>query len=339
MSRDAPLHLDAEAFRAAGHALVNDLAAMFAALESPSELPVTAGLEAEAVHSALTDAPLPVDGRPADELLREATDLLLTHATQIAHPRFWGYICGSPAPIGALADLLASGVNPNVAAGRWRRWRPRSKRRRSAGSPSCSAIRRTRGGLLVSGGNMANFVGFLAARRAKAGWDVRADGPGGERPRAARLRSAETHTWMQKAADLFGLGTARSAGCDRRRAALRGRRPARRRSRPTARRATCRSSSSARPARSARARSTRCASIAPSAARRGSGSTSTARTAASPPSLPEAPEELQRARRWPIRSRSTRTSGSTRRSRRAARSCAIRRRCSTPSATTRPTTT
>ena len=32
------------------------------------------------------------------------------------------------------------------------------------------------GGLLVSGGNMANFVGFLAARAAQATWDVRADG-------------------------------------------------------------------------------------------------------------------------------------------------------------------
>jgi glutamate/tyrosine decarboxylase-like PLP-dependent enzyme len=28
------------------------------------------------------------------------------------------------------------------------------------------------GGLLVSGGNMGNFVGLLAARKAKATWDV-----------------------------------------------------------------------------------------------------------------------------------------------------------------------
>jgi glutamate/tyrosine decarboxylase-like PLP-dependent enzyme len=63
------------------------------------------------------------------------------------------------------------------------------------------------GGLLVSGGNMANFVCFLAARTARAGWDVRRRGIGGSHPRMVIYASAETHTWIQKAADLFGFGT------------------------------------------------------------------------------------------------------------------------------------
>ena len=61
------------------------------------------------------------------------------------------------------------------------------------------------GGLFVSGGNMANFVCFLAARQAKADWDLRKLGMTG-----ARLRvycSTETHTWIQKSADIAGLGT------------------------------------------------------------------------------------------------------------------------------------
>ena len=61
--------------------------------------------------------------------------------------------------------------------------------------------------MLVSGGNMANFVCFLAARTAKAGWDVRETGLGGSHPRLIVYASTETHTWIQKAADLFGLGT------------------------------------------------------------------------------------------------------------------------------------
>jgi aromatic-L-amino-acid/L-tryptophan decarboxylase len=61
--------------------------------------------------------------------------------------------------------------------------------------------------LLVSGGNMANFVCFLAARTAKAGWDVRKTGLRDGHPRLVAYVSAETHTWIQKAADLFGFGT------------------------------------------------------------------------------------------------------------------------------------
>jgi glutamate/tyrosine decarboxylase-like PLP-dependent enzyme len=64
----------------------------------------------------------------------------------------------------------------------------------------------TGGGILVSGGNVANFVGFLAARRAKLPWDVRSEGlvAGEGEPRV--YASKETHTWIQKAADLFGFG-------------------------------------------------------------------------------------------------------------------------------------
>ena len=85
----------------------------------------------------------------------------------------------------------------------------------------------------------------------------------GTRPALRVYASSETHTWMQKAADLFGLGTdaVRWIPTDARPrmdvAALRRadrRRPRRRRS--------CRSWSSAPPAPSAPARSTRCAGIA-----------------------------------------------------------------------------
>jgi glutamate/tyrosine decarboxylase-like PLP-dependent enzyme len=54
---------------------------------------------------------------------------------------------------------------------------------------------------------MANFVGFLTGRRMKAPWNIRS---GGLRAGGGDLRayvSRETHTWVQKAADLFGLGT------------------------------------------------------------------------------------------------------------------------------------
>jgi glutamate/tyrosine decarboxylase-like PLP-dependent enzyme len=62
------------------------------------------------------------------------------------------------------------------------------------------------GGLLLSGGNMANLTCFLAARAAKAGWDVRKQGVASG-PSLLIYASKETHTWIQKAADITGLGT------------------------------------------------------------------------------------------------------------------------------------
>jgi glutamate/tyrosine decarboxylase-like PLP-dependent enzyme len=53
-----------------------------------------------------------------------------------------------------------------------------------------------------------NFVCFLAARAAKANWNVREEGIAADSRRRLRVYgSAETHTWIQKAADLAGLGT------------------------------------------------------------------------------------------------------------------------------------
>jgi glutamate/tyrosine decarboxylase-like PLP-dependent enzyme len=55
---------------------------------------------------------------------------------------------------------------------------------------------------------MANLVCFFAARAAMAPWPIQREGvaaPGGGRLRA--YASGETHTWIQKAADLSGLGT------------------------------------------------------------------------------------------------------------------------------------
>ncbi len=205
-ARNAPIEMTPDQFRALGHSLVDKIAAF---METMPQGKVTSGESPRQVRDALNaKAGLPQQGSDPSLLLDEASDLLFEHSLFIGHPRFLGFITSAPAPIGALADLLAAAVNPNV--GGW------------VLSPIASEIEAQTvrwiaefldypsdcGGLLVSGGNVANFVGFLAARRAKAPWDVRADGiAGGGRRNLRAYASAETHTWLQKAADLFGLGT------------------------------------------------------------------------------------------------------------------------------------
>ncbi len=202
-TRTSPLNLSSDDFRAAGHQLVDRIADFF---DSLAERPVTTGESPSAIRLALdAGRSLPRKGADSTELLNHAAELLFDHSLFNAHPRFWGYVTSSAAPIGVLGELLAAAANPNCGA-----WLL---------SPMASEIEAQSirwiaeminystdcGGLFVSGGNMANIVCFLAARQAKGGSDIRSKGVDG-----ARLRvycSKETHTWIQKAADIAGLGT------------------------------------------------------------------------------------------------------------------------------------
>jgi aromatic-L-amino-acid/L-tryptophan decarboxylase len=203
--RIAPLEMTPSEFRKAGRQLIERIAEFLCTLP---DLPVVPNESPGVIREALGTGPLPEEGSEAKDLLEEAADLLFAHSTFNGHPRFWGVITSSAAPIGALGELLAASVNPNM--GGW------------IGGPMANEIEaqtvrwmaeligypRDCGGLLVSGRNMGNFVGFLAARKAKTTWNVSAAGLLGDGARRLRLyTSSETHTWIHKAADMFGLGT------------------------------------------------------------------------------------------------------------------------------------
>ena len=206
-NRGASLDLDSDNFRALGHALVDRVAELLSSLPERRVSPQTTPAE---IRARLGDPRLPETGTDAATLLEEVTSALVENSTFNGHPRFFGYITASAAPIGILGDMLAAAINPNVVT--WSLSPAATEIERQAvrwvaefiGFPgSC-------GGLFVSGGNMANMVCFLAARAAhatRAGWDVRTKGVTGEAAKLTIYTSAETHTWLQKAADLFGLGT------------------------------------------------------------------------------------------------------------------------------------
>src|SRR5262249_5255078 len=151
---------------------------------------------------------LPESGADAGELVSTAADLLFAHSLFNGHPRFWGYITSSPAPIGMLADFLAAAVNANVGAWKLAPLATEIEAQTVRWIADFIGYPADCGGLLVSGGNMANFIGLLAARTAQAGWDVRKAGlMGSESKRLCCYASKEAHTWIQKAADMFGFGT------------------------------------------------------------------------------------------------------------------------------------
>jgi len=201
--RVAPLEMDPEEFRRLGRRVVDRIADFLASLP---ERRVTPGETPRHLRAVLGDASLPLRGANAEGLLDEAARLLIEHSLFNGHARFWGYITSSAAPIGALADLLAAAVNPNVGAFGLSPIATEIELQTIRWIAEMIGYPADCGGVLVSGGNMANFVGFLAGRRSKAPWDIRTLGSSAG-PRLCAYTSAETHTWIKKAADLFGLGT------------------------------------------------------------------------------------------------------------------------------------
>ena len=201
--RDAPLDMSASAFRTAGHDLVNRLADW---LEQLPAGPIMRDETPASVRQLLgAEQSLPEHGSDPAALLDEATRLLFEHSLFNGHPRFLGYITSSPAPIGALADLLAGMINQNVGAWRLSPMATEIEAQTIRWLAELTGFPPDGDGVLVSGGNMANFVCFLAARAAKAA-DVRTAGVRASAPLRVYV-STETHTWIQKAADMFGLGT------------------------------------------------------------------------------------------------------------------------------------
>ena len=202
--RKAPLEMSSEEFCTLGHQLVDEIAEF---LESLPNRKVVETKSVAEVQELVGNDPLPKTGTDSSTLLKETTGLLVDNSLFNGHPAFWGYVTSSAAPIGILGDFLASAVNQNVGA--WQlspvateievqtvRWIAEL-----IGYPTDC------GGIMVSGGNMANFVGFLAGRKTGTPWDIRKEGLQNKDDQLRVYCSDATHTWVHKAADLFGLGT------------------------------------------------------------------------------------------------------------------------------------
>lgn len=203
--RNAEIEIRPEEFRSLGYELVDRIADF---LERLPDIPVAHDRSHIELRRILGDKALPEHGTDPSVILNEAADYLFEHSTQIGHPRFWGYIVGAPAPLGALADLLAASVNPNVGGWLIAPIATEIEAQTIGWLAELIGYPSDCGGLLVSGGNMANFIPFVAARRAKTPWNIREQGMlAGEGKRLLVYASTQTHTWIQKAADLFGLGT------------------------------------------------------------------------------------------------------------------------------------
>ncbi len=201
--RKTPIEISKDEFKRIGRLLVDELAEF---IDTIRERPVTVGESPSQIQKILGTASLPEHGAPLAELFTRAADLMTNHSLLNGHPKFFGYITSSPAPVGALADLLAATVNPNVGANILSPMATAIEKQTVNWLSDLIGVPTSYGGILVSGGNMANFTAFLAGRTAKAPKDFKEAGlaKAGE---MVVYCSKTTHTWIEKAAVLFGHGT------------------------------------------------------------------------------------------------------------------------------------
>ena len=204
MYRESPIAITKDEFKKIGYQLIDTISDF---IDTIDEKPVTTGETPQQIQTVLGNASLPENGTSVSELVLKTTDLLFNHSLLNGHPKFFGYITSSPAPIGALADLLGAAVNPNVGANILSPMATAIEKQTVKWLAEFIGIPSTCGGILVSGGNMANFTAFLAARTAKAPKSLKEDGLLNTHSEMVLYCSKATHTWIEKAAVLFGHGT------------------------------------------------------------------------------------------------------------------------------------
>jgi glutamate/tyrosine decarboxylase-like PLP-dependent enzyme len=170
-------------------------------VEAEERDPVLRRIEGRTLQAMLSEE-LPRGATPLDDVLGVFRERILPFCRRNGHARFFGYVCTSADPIGAVGDALASALNQPVAA-----WRS---------APSAAVIERlvvrwmaeltgfgVEGeGVLTSGGSMANFHA-LASAVVEA--ERRAALPPGSRHRLTVYLSREGHVSLRKAAHLLGV--------------------------------------------------------------------------------------------------------------------------------------
>ena len=202
--RETPIEISKKDFKKIGYQLIDTISDF---IDTIDERPVTTGESPEQIQKILGNTSLPENGISASEIISKTSDLLINHSLFNGHPKFLGYITSSAAPIGALAELLASAVNPNVGANILSPMATAIEKQTVKWLAEFIGVSPSYGGILVSGGNMANFTAFLAARTAKAPKNFKEDGITKSSDEMVLYCSKTTHTWIEKAAILFGHGS------------------------------------------------------------------------------------------------------------------------------------
>ncbi len=148
---------------------------------------------------------IPDHPRPNDELLAQI-ETLITGSMNPAHPAFIGHMDAMPTTFSILGELVAAGINNNMLSLEMSPLLSRLEMRLLQTLARLFGFGDTAGGVMLSGGSLANLQALAVARNHH--FEVQEQGllHLGQAP--VMLASEVAHTSLQKAAMLLGLGTA-----------------------------------------------------------------------------------------------------------------------------------
>jgi glutamate/tyrosine decarboxylase-like PLP-dependent enzyme len=185
--------------RAVGHRMVDDIVDV---LEGLRDQPVWRPVPDEARERLRQ--PLPTEAIGPAAAYDEYRRYVQPYARGNNHPRFWGWVNGSALPLGILADLLASSMNPSVAA--FENAASLVEEQVLGWLKEMLGFPTNVGALLTSGCSMSTIIGLAVARNVHAGADIRRLGVAGIPRRLALYASTEAHASVEKAVELLGIG-------------------------------------------------------------------------------------------------------------------------------------
>ncbi len=195
--------LDPENWAAMEKLAVQMVGDMMAYLQGLEEQPSWGPIPMEVKQYLKQDIPL--TPQAPEEVYKEFKENILPFNKGNIHPRFFAWVQGTGTPLGALADLLASTMNPNVTIGEHApmyvdkqvvEWC-----KQLLNYPKDSS------GILVSGGSMANITALTVARNSFLGLSIREEGLVQINKQLVIYCSTETHSCILKAAEILGIGS------------------------------------------------------------------------------------------------------------------------------------
>jgi aromatic-L-amino-acid/L-tryptophan decarboxylase len=200
---DKELTLDPEQWsemRRLGHQMVDD---MMNYLENVSNTPVWKSMPDKT--KKYFEQSVPLDGSNVEDVYEEFKENILPFTQGNIHPKYFAWIQGSGTPLTALADFLASTMNPNASIGDHAaryvdsqiiEWMKQILNFPSDGS-----------GIILSGSSMANITALTVARNQKINENIRKEGIKLTEELPIIYCSTETHNCIQKAVEIIGLGS------------------------------------------------------------------------------------------------------------------------------------